>query len=150
VRSPLVVSSIGSVPVPLPGLPMKGELIDFEDWQTGRVRGLPNVFGLGNVLTGKGNIKESRKNSQAISTQLVQSYLGLGGERPLEQSFEAAHVSARERAGAAVTAAEAVPPLAPEKLAKVFEEVAAHWARSGYDGDYAGWIRKVLPRGEEA
>ncbi|MDB4990428.1 MAG: hypothetical protein JWN04_5606, partial [Myxococcaceae bacterium] len=76
VRTRLVVSSIGSIPVAIPGLPMKGELIDFEDWSTGRVRGLHNVFGLGNVLTGKGNIKESRRNAQEISTQLVQSYLG--------------------------------------------------------------------------
>ena len=50
VRSPMVVSAVGSIPLPLPGLPMKGELIDFADWSTGRVRGLPHVFGLGKCL----------------------------------------------------------------------------------------------------
>lgn len=149
VRSRLIVSSIGSVPLPLPGLPMKGELIDFEDWTTGRVRGLPNVFGLGNVLTGKGNIKESRKNSQEISTQLVQSYLGLRGDEPLERSYEEAHVSARERAEAVAAVAEAAPPLSPVQLTKVFTELAAQWARTGYDGDYARWIQQVTPRGAE-
>ncbi len=149
VRSSFVVSSIGSVPVPLPGLPMKGELIDFEDWNTGRVRGLPNVFGLGNVLTGKGNIKESRKNSQEVSVQVVQSYLGLRGEEPLERSYEQIHASARERAEAALAAAEAAAPLSPAQLSKVFGEIAAHWSRTGYDGDYANWIRKVTPSGEE-
>ena len=54
VRSPLIVSSIGSIPQPIVGVPMKGELIDFENWDNGKVRSFDNVFGLGNVLTGKG------------------------------------------------------------------------------------------------
>jgi NADPH-dependent glutamate synthase beta subunit-like oxidoreductase len=146
VRSSFVVSSIGSIPAPLPGLPMKGELIDFESWQTGRVRGLPNVFGLGNVLTGKGNIKDSRKNAQEIGNELIKSYLGLGGEL----SFEEAHAVAREQAEVAIAEAEAQPPLAPAQIAKVQAEVAKHWQRVGYEGDYPRWIAKVMPEGKES
>jgi len=149
VRSPLVVSSVGSVPLPLPGLPMKGELIDFEDWSTGRVRGLPHVFGLGNVLTGKGNIKESRKNAQEIGTRVVQSYLGLRGDGPLERSLDQMHTAAREQAQLAVAEAEAQPPIPRERLTKIFESVRALWERAGYDGDYERWITKVTPGGEE-
>ena len=47
-------------------MPTKGELYDFADWETGEVTGLPGVFGLGNVLTGKGNIKDSRNNAVEI------------------------------------------------------------------------------------
>ena len=39
---------------------------------------LPGVFGLGNVLTGKGNIKESRKNAIEIIEKVVAAYLGVG------------------------------------------------------------------------
>jgi ferredoxin/flavodoxin---NADP+ reductase len=149
VRAPMVVSSIGSVPLPLPGLPMKGELIDFEDWTTGRVRGLRNVFGLGNALTGKGNIKDSRKNAQEVSAQLVQSYLGLTGEAPLARELADMHAAGREQAKVAVAAAEAQPCLTQAQLAKVHERVRAQWLRAGYDGDYQGWIRKVTPVGVE-
>jgi ferredoxin--NADP+ reductase len=149
VRSPMVVSSVGSIPLPLPGLPMKGELIDFEDWNTGRVRGLPHVFGLGNVLTGKGNIKESRKNAQEISTQLVQSYLGLRGDAPLARELDHMHSEAREQAEAAVAEAEAQPLIPPDRLAKIFDSIRAQWQRAGYDGDYARWMEKVTPAGDE-
>lgn len=145
VRSNFVVSSIGSIPLPLPGLPMKGELIDFESWETGRVRGLPHVFGLGNVLTGKGNIKESRKNAQEIGSTLIESYLGLRGQLTLD----GAHDEAREQAEAVIAEAQAQPPLPPAKVASIFDEVKRHWQRVGYDGDYASWIGKVMPQGEE-
>lgn len=145
VRSPMIVSSIGSIPAQVAGLPMKGELIDFEDWDSGKVRGLPNVFGLGNVLTGKGNIKESRKNAQGVSTQVVRGYLGLGGELSLAD----AHRAAREQVEAAIEAAAAAPALSPTQLARIFEDMSAHWRRAGYDGDYATWIARVMPQGEE-
>jgi ferredoxin/flavodoxin---NADP+ reductase len=145
VRSSMVVSSIGSIPVPLPGLPMKGELIDFEDWATGRVRGLRNVFGLGNVLTGKGNIKDSRKNAQDISTLLLNGYLGLRDA----QQLEAAHAAAREQAEPAIAAAEAEPALPPTRLTTIFDDLRAHWQRAGYEGDFSAWIATKMPRGEE-
>lgn len=145
VRSPFIVSSIGSVPAALPGLPMKGELIDFESWDTGRVRGLPHVFGLGNALTGKGNIKESRKNAQEIGNALLKSYLGLGGQYSLDD----AHDEAREVAEAAIEEAQAQPRLSPTQLQRIVREVKQHWQRVGYDGDYERWIQRVMPRGKE-
>jgi NADPH-dependent glutamate synthase beta subunit-like oxidoreductase len=147
VRAPMVVSSIGSIPMPTPGLPMKGELIDFEDWTTGRVRGLPHVFGLGNVLTGKGNIKESRKNAQDISVQLVKDYLGLGDEAEL--NLDGAHAAAREIAEAVVRDAESQPVVARDRIANLRADVSALWQTSGYDGDYAAWIQRMMPQGTE-
>jgi ferredoxin/flavodoxin---NADP+ reductase len=145
VRSPFIVSSIGSVPAAIPGLPMKGELIDFESWETGRVRGLPHVFGLGNALTGKGNIKESRKNAQEIGNALIKSYLGLGGEL----SLEGAHEQAREVAEAAIAEAQAQPRLAPSQIEQIMRDVKQQWQRVGYDGSYDHWVEKVMPRGKE-
>lgn len=147
VRAPMVVSSIGSIPLPTPGLPMKGELIDFEDWTSGKVRGFPHVFGLGNVLTGKGNIKESRKNALEVGGQMVKDYLGLGDEAAL--SLDGAHAELREAAEAVVQHAEAQPLVPMEKLALVREDVGSLWQRSGYGGDYRAWIERVRPRGDE-
>jgi len=144
VRSSFVVSSIGSLPLPMPGVPMKGELFDFENFETGRVRGLDHVFGLGNVLTGKGNIKDSRRNAQEIGNQLILSYLGIGGEL----SLDGAHDAARAQTEAAIADARSQPPLLLEQLAKIHREVASHWKRTGYRG-YAAWIEAMMPHGEE-
>jgi hypothetical protein len=146
VRSPLIVSSVGSIPLPIPEVPMKGELIDFESWETGRVRNFENVFGLGNVLTGKGNIKESRKSSSQVTNRLIADYLGLTNQEP---SLESIHDNAREAAREAVAATEKRPKLTAKQIAVIGERVREQWSRAGYDGDYDAWIAKVTPKSIE-
>jgi hypothetical protein len=114
-RGPYVISSIGSIPAPIDGIPMKGELFDFADWELGRLARYPTVFSTGNVATGKGNIIASRKHAAAVAKAMLEGFL-------------------RER-----------PPLAPDALAKLRERVRARQAAVGYAGDYAAWIAKVTP-----
>jgi len=75
VRAPLVISSVGSIPEPLQGIEMKGELYRIKDENTGEVEGLPGVFALGNAVTGKGNILVSLKHGRLVA-QHVLKYLG--------------------------------------------------------------------------
>ena len=65
-RGPQVISSIGSIPLAIEGIPMKGDLFDFVDWDLGRLAEFPTVFATGNVATGKGNIIASRKHAKAL------------------------------------------------------------------------------------
>ncbi|MFW6050459.1 MAG: hypothetical protein ACODAU_04750 [Myxococcota bacterium] len=149
VRSPLVVSSIGSVPEPLGGVPMKGELYDYADWETGALHGMEAVFGLGNVLTGRGNIKESRKSAHQVATRVLEDFLGLC-DRPAARDamVEAAHEEAAVQADQAV---EQVlrhrDPLEPDRVAAVFAWVRRRWEDIGYPGDYRRWIAQVTPPG---
>ena len=69
--APLVISSIGSIPEPIEGLPMDGELLRLEDVENGKVVTFENVFGCGNVVTGKGNLVASRKHSASVAGHLV-------------------------------------------------------------------------------
>jgi ferredoxin/flavodoxin---NADP+ reductase len=110
-RGPMVISSIGSIPLPIPGVPTKGELYDYADWDTGELRGLPGVFGLGNVLTGKGNIKDSRENAIDIAGRVSAAYLGLE-EGPASGIGD----SARERAHVVAAAAMKGAPVSPERF----------------------------------
>jgi ferredoxin--NADP+ reductase len=145
VRSPAIISSIGSIPLPFPELPMKGELIDFENWDTGKVRSFDNVFGLGNALTGKGNIKDSRKNSSEVSARLIEDYLlgdGTAVSAPL-------HQAAHEAAERAVAEVQRRPRLTPEQIANVQRKVEAHWRRTGYTGDYAAWLAHTARNADE-
>lgn len=144
VRAPLVVSSIGSVPAPVPGIPMKGELYDFASGDTGEVRGLTGFFGLGNVLTGKGNIKDSRENSRDVSARVLRDYLGLGeadGADPIADL----HAAARERADAAARGVVRAAPVSVERLRAVAELVRRRWQAVGYGCDYRAWIARHRP-----
>ena len=68
VRSPLVISSIGSIPEPIAGIPMKWQTYQTHANELCRIEGYANAFALGNAVTGRGNILESLKHSRAIST----------------------------------------------------------------------------------
>ena len=72
VEAPMVISSIGSIPMPIKGLPMDGELLRLQDKEHGRVETFENVFGCGNVVTGKGNLVASRKHSRQVADYLAE------------------------------------------------------------------------------
>jgi len=134
VSASLVISSIGSIPRPIEGIPTKGELYHYESWDTGEVHGLPGVFGLGNVLTGKGNIKDSRANAIEIIEKVVSAYLGVGDEPtevPDAVSAEAEAVAEKAVAG---------KPMSPEAMRGLAARVADRHREIGYT-DYETWIR---------
>ena len=133
VYSPLVISSIGSIPKPIDGIPTKGELYHYDSWDTGEVHGLPGVFGLGNVLTGKGNIKDSRANAIEIIEKVVAAYLGVGDE-PVEALGE---TSAEVEAVAKKAAAG--EPMTVRAMKALAERIGERHQEIGYT-DYPSWI----------
>jgi NADPH-dependent glutamate synthase beta subunit-like oxidoreductase len=145
-RGAYVISSIGSIPAPLRGIPMKGELFDFEDWDLGRLEGYPSVFGAGNVVTGKGNIVASRKHAAMVSEFVAERFLGLGeGHSGEEAIADAAASEARELAERVAEHLEAREPLAPEALEALLARVRERQRAVGYGGDYKVWIERVTP-----
>ena len=149
-RSQLIVSSIGSVPEPVPAIPTKGELYDFASWESGALRGLHGVFGLGNVLTGKGNIRDSRDNAEEISVQVIRDYLGLGEEpRPgasaSGEALAAAHAKAAAATNIALQSAIRRAKVPNERLTVIAQDIERWWKRAGYDGEYGHWLEKNRP-----
>jgi NADPH-dependent glutamate synthase beta subunit-like oxidoreductase len=144
-RAPLVVSSIGSVPDPIPGIARRGTLYDYADPELGRVRGYENVFAIGNVITGKGNIAVSRKHSLRVASRLVERFLGLGGHEGEERMLDSE--VARARDGAAPIAAWVTrrPRLDEAQLAALLARVRARQVAVGYAGTYREWIARVTP-----
>jgi NADPH-dependent glutamate synthase beta subunit-like oxidoreductase len=149
VRSELIVSSIGSVPEPLAGVPVKGELYDFTSWETGALRGLPGVFGLGNVLTGKGNIRESRENAEEIAGVFVRDFLGLDpsshSEAVAAATTAAVHEAARERAQPVIESAIRRAQVPVDRLEQIARAVEGRWRATGYEGSYAAWMAQRRP-----
>ena len=143
----LIVSSIGSIPEPIPGLPLKGEFYDFADWDLGIPRDVKNTFGVGNVVTGQGNIAISRKHSKRVSDAVVARYLGVG-DAPLNEPggvMKQAEAQGAEAAAAVQAHIEKLPKLDLAKLAKVAEHVEGRQRSVGYDGNLDAWIAKHTP-----
>ena len=120
VRGSQVISSIGSIPEPLEGVPQKGELYAYSDWDLGRLPDYPTLFSAGNVVTGKGNIVDSRRHARSVGQHVRDEYLALAKE-----------VRSHE-------------PLRPDQREKLLARVRARQERVGYRG-YAEWIKAARP-----
>jgi ferredoxin--NADP+ reductase len=141
-RGTSVISSIGSIPDRIEGIPMKGELFDFADWETGRIDGYPNLFSVGNVVTGKGNIVASRKHARQVSKDAIEAFLGLteaGRDAEVDVTNEASE--AARRTADHIATRLATPPDA-STLAATLRKVAERQKQVGYD-DYASWIASL-------
>ena len=80
-RAPLVISSIGSVPEVIPGIATKGEYYTFHGEELPRYAGCERVFGVGNVVTGQGNIRVSQVQSREVTNQAHRRLYGCGRGR---------------------------------------------------------------------
>jgi len=145
VRAPAIISSIGSIPEPIAGIEMRGELFDFKDWDIGKLEGYPTVFSVGNVVTGKGNIVASRKHATQVSKEAIEAYLGIADE----QVDRAKAVEARTEKNAATEAAdqvadalESAQPLSAEQARALLEKTSARQREVGFL-DYKSWKEQV-------
>jgi len=145
-RAPMVVSSIGSVPEVIPGVAMKGEYYTFSGEALPQYTGCDRVFGVGNVVTGKGNIRASLTHSQQVTTRLIENYIGVGGEDADYPALYAA-VEARDAAQAKAVQerVEALPPLSDAEMSAIQERIRTLQQRAGYTSDYDSWIVQITP-----
>jgi NADPH-dependent glutamate synthase beta subunit-like oxidoreductase len=146
-RGAYVISSIGSIPEPINGIPMKGELFAFTDWEVGRLEGYPTLFSVGNVVTGKGNIVASRKHAAQVYEDALASFLGLEEDGHAKEAAlpSRAESSARQTAGHVVAHLAHAEPPAPEVAEAILARVRERQRAVGYDGDLALWLAKVTP-----
>jgi ferredoxin/flavodoxin---NADP+ reductase len=142
-RTPLVVSSIGSVPEKLPGLHMSGDYITFSGKDVPRYTAMDRVFGVGNVVTGQGNIRVSLVHSQKVTKRVVDCMNTSDGNSP-----KVAGEKEQQVAGAMKAIGEqiaAIPPLSTDQIAAVERQVHSLQQKAGFTSDYDSWIAKVTP-----
>ncbi len=143
-RAPFVVSSIGSIPEQIPGIPQRGEIYQYVKQEVGLLmEGRTAVFAAGNVLTGKGNIKDSLESGTGIGIHVAESYLGLTGDQV--SLSEAAREAAAREGEIIAEAVDARAPLDSAAIAQILARVKERQRAVGYGGSYREWIRRVTP-----
>jgi NADPH-dependent glutamate synthase beta subunit-like oxidoreductase len=144
VRSPLIISSIGSVPEPMPGIPRDDLVYRYVDPDLGRVEGYERVFGIGNVVTGKGNILVSRKHSLKVTAHLIEQFLGLGNGRHAGEE-ELLEPTAGAAAAKISDWMRDQPSPDAAQNERVLARVRARQQAVGYTGPYREWLTRVTP-----
>jgi len=142
-RTPLVVSSIGSVPERLSGINMAGEYYTFSGKDVPRYTHMDRVFGVGNVVTGQGNIRVSLVHSQKVTKRVVDCMKGADGNAATpDGSAQQQVASAMDAIGKQI---EVIPQLSENQMAEVERQVHALQQKAGFTSDYDSWITKVTP-----
>lgn len=145
-RAPLIISSIGSVPEKLPGINMKGEYYTFADEELPRYTAMDRVFGVGNVVTGQGNIRVSLVHSQKVTKYLVDNCMQCGeGNGDAAAGNLTAEAQAARESEAIEKQIEAIPPLSGAQMAALERQVHALQEKAGYSTDYDSWIARITP-----
>jgi ferredoxin/flavodoxin---NADP+ reductase len=145
-RAPQVISSIGSVPEMIPGIATSGEYYTFQGEILPRYAGYGHIFGVGNVVSGQGNIRVSLLHSQAVTTQIVANCFGAAeGDSALRGGYRAAEAHGAAQAAALEERIEALPGLSESQVAAIEQRIRARQQSVGYTGDYDSWIARETP-----
>ncbi len=147
-RAACVISSIGSIPEPITGIKMKGELYDFEDWDMGRLSEYPNVFSVGNVVTGKGNIVASRRHAEHVTVEAIEGFLGVSDdvEKAREALRDPQEQVAHATAESVVDHLETQPQPAREAYEATLARISERQKSVAYTGELDSWLELVTPK----
>jgi ferredoxin/flavodoxin---NADP+ reductase len=142
VRAPLVVSSIGSIPEAIDGVPMSGQVYKVLSEDCCRIEGFENVFALGNAVTGRGNIKESLQHGREVALAAAEQYFS---EEAYESTFRRAESHANDRIGHIAGRIRRLAAPSDEQRRELIDKVRRLQQKAGYDGDYMAWVKRHLP-----
>jgi NADPH-dependent glutamate synthase beta subunit-like oxidoreductase len=149
-RTDLLISSIGSLPKETPSLPIEGNQLRTYGEFGCRIEGFDNVFAVGNVVTGRGNILESRKHGRQTTDRIIEEHLDtISQTDPMGQKYEDLFRNIESDVERKISNIETT--LSEEKV-HTDEEINFILAKTkelqervGYDGNFDAWVKKNLP-----
>ncbi len=75
IKTTMIISSIGSLPEKITGLPYDYSILKMKNKNGYRVSEFSNVFAIGNAVTGRGNIRESKKHGAEMANKIIDNHL---------------------------------------------------------------------------
>ena len=144
VLAPRIISAIGSIPEPIPGLPQSGETYLVKDYETGELEGLKNVFALGNAVTGRGNIRYSQSHSRKATENISATFMALE-DTDYEKLFVAAAESGKQQIQSLFNVIDGGDRCTLTQIDAINAKVEELQKKAGYDGDYQKWIDAHRP-----
>jgi ferredoxin--NADP+ reductase len=150
VETDLLISSIGSLPKDTPSLPIKGNYLKTHGEFGVRVEGFTNVFAVGNVVTGRGNILESRKHGREITDMIIDEHLEpLSQADPMTEQYKDLFRDIEGDVKQKINSIEATIAEAEfhsdEEINFIVNKTKELQERVGYNGDYMAWVEQNKP-----
>ena len=143
VRTPLVLSSIGSVPETIKGIPMQGQVYKICQEDNCRVEGFRNVFALGNAVTGRGNIRESQQHGKQVAQVMSTRYLK--EETKYLESFRQTEDVVSSSIHQITQHLEHFAAPTERQRRDLRARIRDLQQKAGYDGNYKKWVKQKRP-----
>lgn len=144
VQSPLVVSSIGSIPEMIKGIPSDRGIFNITDPESCLIHGFDNVFAIGNAVTGKGNINESIKHGREITAEIMDGYL-----KWHQEDYESWHrqtaVKVYRDIARIIEVIEKRKFMPDKVIQEILDKTKAQQEKAGFDGNYEAWVELNTP-----
>jgi len=144
VKTPMVISSIGSIPEPIEDVPADGSAYAVENLHTGQINGFDNVFALGNAVTGRGNIRESRLHSVAVTEHVVHEHFKIPQDGESEQA-DSTSAAVEKQVTGIQQKMRAQGALTESEVDDVLGRIKQRQKSVGYDCNYRSWVEKHTP-----
>lgn len=142
VFAPYVISSIGSIPIMIKGIPSEWSSFKVVENSACRIEGYPNVFAIGNAVTGRGNIKESMKHGQEISRRLMIEYMD---DIDMSEFINDTDSEANQIANEIDGIVPHINSISESDLEILKERIRGLQTAKSYDGDFSAWVERHLP-----
>lgn len=143
VRGPLVISSIGSIPEVIDGIPMQWQVYKVLKEECCRIEGFNNVFALGNAVTGRGNIKESMQHGREVTKAILDHHFSEAAT--YEEGFRMAEEAVDKQLEVLTEKITQMPLPSTKTVASIKEKIAAFQQKAGYGGDFKAWAAEKTP-----
>lgn len=143
VQSPLVISSIGSIPEHIGGIPMDGQVYHIIREDCCRLEGFDHVFAIGNAVTGRGNIRESLLHGREVTQAVIDQYFEEDGH--LAEALNNTANTIAQKVSIIADKIDNLTPPSPAQRERIFEHVSALQEKAGYSGDFEEWVKNNLP-----
>jgi len=144
VPSKMVVSSIGSIPEKIPGIPSDGNIFRISNPNSCQIDGFKNVFAIGNAVTGRGNINESMQHSREISISISEDFL-----QQQQDDYESWHRQTVKNVDddikniIEVIGKSKNPP--DHVIQSIDNKTRNLQKKTGYNDNYKAWVKKHTP-----
>ena len=144
-HSELVVSSIGSIPEKVEGMPSEGSAFKIADPKSCRLDGYNNVFMLGNAVTGRGNIKDSLNHGREISIEVMDNELHWQ-EEEYENWLRGTEDNISEQVDHITEHIQRQKFMPDDTIQSILHKTEELQKKVSYNGDYRKWVEKNLPK----
>ena len=145
IKTEMVISSIGSIPEKIDGLQYDYSSLKMRNEADYHVFGFDNVFAIGNAVTGRGNIQESKKHGQQMTEKIIDNHLT---DEAFEEWLINHNNNIRSKVGEqldGIVKEISEAKIQPESLIKeIINKTDGIHTKIGYV-NYSSWAHKNMP-----